>query len=104
MGGHKAFVGLPRRVAEHLLRERATLEVRGHTHPLRLSLQSQEQSAGIDAPSNSDNRGHRSSRREDGDTFRRQPSKRRSSKKHHKKGKKNKNKGKRKHHRNNDKK
>ena len=105
MGGHKSFVGLPRRVADHLLRERATLEIRGTTHPLRLSNQSQDQSAGIDSSSsNSNDRGNRSSKREDGDTFRRHPSKGRSPKKHHKKGKSNKNKGKRKHHRNNDKK
>ena len=49
MGSHKAFVGLPRRVADHLLRERATLEIRGKVHTLKLSFQSQEQTPGIDA-------------------------------------------------------
>ncbi|MEO1266533.1 MAG: DEAD/DEAH box helicase [Myxococcota bacterium] len=41
LGGHKAFVGLPREAAEHLLQAHTTLEVRGTAYPLRLAFNSQ---------------------------------------------------------------
>ena len=104
LGGHKAFVGLPREVAEALLQKQQTLEVRGKDYPLQLSFQSRSD----DAPgrrSSSKHGGRRSSgRRNSGRKNSRRKNSRRKSSAHSKgysgkksRGKKssNKNKGKR---------
>ena len=43
LGGHKAFVGMPQKIAHAILADHATLTIRGTSYPLSLSFQSQQQ-------------------------------------------------------------